>query len=317
MTIFGKRQEHILGEGLRFFPLYPYVFDAITINVTKVNQDIPEQLVRTPDKVEISILASVTWTPNKEDPKSLIQFLDSGGQEGVKNILHDIVRDCLREWAFSKDEGPSTWEEAMGSSDEAISILLEAILGEELPKIPSSVPTAILLKYFADVRPDPSKYEEKIVGKDWGKLEEDLKKLLPDERKQLEGQVNKRKELVHQARQGNGFFKKNDLGIIINRFTINEIRLTGEVAEAAENIAKEAHERDAEEIEIKHIQNMIKELMKELEISQEQALEILQTERGKVSKKISEWKLNISPETRELISNIVASLPGKPTQKGQ
>ena len=322
LTVLGKRQEHILDEGLRFFPLYPYVFDAITVNVTKVNQDFPEEFVRTPDNVEVSILASITWTPNREDPKSLIQFLDSGGSEMIKTILHDIVRERLREWAFSVEEGPSTWEDAIGAGDEAVAILLKAILGEGLPRIeavhgvPFPIPTAILLKYFSDVPQKPSKYEEKIVGSNWEKLEKDLKKLSSDERKQLKEQVDQRRDIVHRARQGNGFFKKKDLGIIINRFTINSIKPTGEIANAAEKKVKEAHERDAEELEIRHVKDMVKELMKDLGISQEQALEILQTERGKVSKNISEGKLNISPETRELISSVFASFSGKSTKEG-
>lgn len=205
-------------------PFYPLIFDAVLVNVTKVNYDLQEQLVRTPDNAEIGVKVSITWTPNKEDAEQLINFLNSGEHEGVQSILHDVIGNRLREWAFLHGEGPATWEEAVASGDEAVAILLKAILGDDLTKIPSDIPTSVLLKYFSKPRPIPSQYETQKWGRDWEKLEKELKGLGIDGMAFLKEKIEHRRELVKKVCQGSGEFIRPDLGIVISRLTIS-IRL--------------------------------------------------------------------------------------------
>ena len=82
----------------------------------------------------------------------------------------------------------------------------------------------------------------------------------------------------------------------------------GKFAEAADLEVKEEMERKAETLEIQHVADTIDRLKKQLGISNEIALEILQTERGKVVKNISENKWNISPETRAMIEKIAPEM---------
>lgn len=319
-VFFGKRQKVLLKEGWHFLPFYPIVFDAISIRVTKINQDLPNQVVRTPDLAEVSVSISVTWIPGgpdnideKDQASAFIQFLNSGEEEGVKNILQDIINDRLRGWAISEEEGPSDWQELLGARDDAITVLLKAILGEDLSSIPSSVPTPVLLKYW-DVPPKrPLKKEMSKWGKrtrkgsEWQRLEEELAKLSDQERENLKMKIEERRNLIKMARQGNGFFYKKPLGITINRFTIDNAAPLGKTAEAAELKAKEQHERAAEKTEIEGIMDRIRDL-KDLGFSLEQALEIVQSERGKITKSVSESKLNISSETRAMIEKVFPDL---------
>lgn len=133
LTVFGERKEVIKNEGWRFFPLYPWWHGFIKVNVTKVNQDLTPEDIRTPDLAELSIPVSLTWTPDKTVPKNLIEFLNSGGVDGVKEILDDVVAERLRIWAIALTEGPQSWEEAIRAQDEAIEVLIEQITGQELP----------------------------------------------------------------------------------------------------------------------------------------------------------------------------------------
>jgi len=125
VTRFGKRTAEVKDEGWNFFPFYPYWHGYILVNVIKVNHDLPPQLVRTPDMAELEIPISLTWTPINnavakdengqvvfELKDGLTNFLNAGGEKGVKEILDDIVRERLREWAMSDTEGPLTWIEA-------------------------------------------------------------------------------------------------------------------------------------------------------------------------------------------------------------
>lgn len=321
LVFLGKRQQVVLDEGWRFLPFYPIIFDVVMVKVVKVNQDLSEQLVRTPDLAEIGVTVSITWTPGvssshsvEEQAEVLISFLNSGGEKGVANIIADIIKDRLRTWAFSKEEGPANWQEAVGSKEEAIAILIKAILGDDIPPITSTIPTTILLKYFNSPQQKPFEYERKRwgrkskTGSEWEGLEKELSILSSDEHNKLQKQVAERREIIKKVRQGNGVFHKKSLGITINRFTINDIILKGKLAEAAELEVKEKHERNAEIVEIKHILQRVLELRKSLDISAEQALEIVQTERKKITKTISESKLNISPETRAMFEKIVPEI---------
>ena len=256
-TILGKRQDNkVVNEGFGIFPLYPWWHGFIPINVTKVNQDLPEQLVRTPDRAESSVPISLTWTPNKNDPKSLIEFLNTGGENGVKTILEDIVRERLREWAFSIDEGPKDWQELMGAREEAVAILLKAIVGKELTAIPTSaqsIPTSIWLKYFVSPRKTLTENEQRVVGKDWGNVDKLLSTLEsenPDETEKIKKAVEDRRKEIKLAQQGNGNFAFSQLGIILNRLNIGEIKPKGELAKIAEIEARETQERKGEVFEV-------------------------------------------------------------------
>lgn len=85
--------------------------------------------------------------------------------------------------------------------------------------------------------------------------------------------------------QGNGWAISETLGIVINRFNILPIKLLGKLAIAAEQEAKEIRETLADKQEINNVIARIKDLMA-LGYSLGEARDIVQTERGKVAKKI-------------------------------
>ena len=104
-------------------------------------------------------------------------------------------------------------------------------------------------------------------------------------------------------RAGNGSLVSQALGIVINRVNIGEMKLLGALAEAAEKAAKEERERVAETIELQHIAARVIEL-KAQGFSNEEAIRIIQTERGKIVQTISESRLNVSPETRGMLTDL-------------
>jgi regulator of protease activity HflC (stomatin/prohibitin superfamily) len=109
---------------------------------------------------------------------------------------------------------------------------------------------------------------------------------------------------LKECLRGNGNFRMPSLGIIIDRLNIGNIEVTGAVKEAAEKKAKEIQEREAEKIENGGFRERIKENM-DMGMSLDQAIEMMQTNTLKVSKTINENKLTISPETRDMIRDIL------------
>lgn len=250
VTIFGERTRRIKREGWRFFPLSTFWYDYILIDMSKKNQDFPPQIVRTRDLAELEILVSLTWIPNED---YAIEYLNNGGEDGVKTILADMVVQRLREWAIAMDKGPKDWEDALRAQDDATAMLIKAIAGFS--------PTL-----FSNIEQE---------------------------------------QIIRKVAQGNGVQPIPQLGITLNRLNVKEIKPRGELARAAELLVKEQRERVGEKLEIQHVQNMILELKNILGITNEQALEIIQTERGKVTKKIQEIKGTVSVETLEKIEHII------------
>lgn len=298
---FGKRTDEVKDEGWRFFPLYPFWYGYILVDMTKKNKDFEAEEVRTPDLAQLAIPISITFTP---DQTRLIEYLNCKEEIGVWDILEDVISEKLRVWAMAVDEGPATAEEGLAAAEDAVAILVKAIAGsEKLPTIPSSFPTASLLKAFNQPPKSPGKNEKKF-GKNWEKIQKWYKKLPDGEKQTFDKALEDRRKTIAKIRQSNGTIEIPSLGIVLNRLNVGKIRTLGKFAEAADLEVKERKEREAEILELQHVADTIQRLTTQLGISNEQALEILQTERGKVAKNISESKWNISPETRAMIEKI-------------
>ena len=325
VTILGKRQykerngEKITvytNEGWQFFPFCPFVTSPIHIDVSRKNFQI-EVITRTPDRALVKIMVDVTVRPWAE---RLIEYLDSGEFEGVKSQFSGEISERIRGWVEGEEEGPKNWHELYQARLEAISILVKRIAGkkkmDELAKIPPKaqrVPTSILLKFYSKERPEgqvwPNEHffeNEKIwADEDWEKVREVISPLNEVEKKEVKEAVGKRRSVINNLRSGDTKIELDDLGVILERLNVSNIEVLGKTAEAADQEAKEKEERAAEAEEISHIRKQIEILSgAPLNYSPEQALEILQTERGKVNKSIDEKKLNISPESRQLFEKL-------------
>ncbi len=328
VTVFGKRTQKVVREGWKFFLGYPWFMGYIKIKIAKNNLDLNPENLRTPDKAELKIPVSITWRPDpsstrykdgkaiKPDKEGyseavipLINFVDVGKEKGVQDIIEDIVHERLRQWAFADNEGPQTWQEALGAGEEASVIILRAVIGDEaLERIVSPIPTPILLAYFATPQRPPLPSQEDRWGENWGVVKTYLSVIDAEATVKLKKAVEDRRQQIVQLRQGNGHFKKPDLGIEINRLNIGEIQVIGKVAEVADLEPKEKQEREAEIVELEHIAERVKKLRDNIGLTTEAALDLIQTERGKVTKTIGETRLSVSPETRNMLEQIVPGL---------
>lgn len=321
LLFLGKRTRKILDEGWRLLPFYQFLFDAIVIDISKNNEDLPPQEVKTPDLADLSFEVSITWSAGgcwKEGKEKQIELLNnyimSEKEPGVKKIYRDIIQNCLRVWAFSKQEGPSNWQEAIGSRDEAIATLIKAILGDDISRVPSDIPTNILLRYFSVPCQSPLEYQKQEWGKKtehgnrWERLETQLGSLNSDELKNLKEAVEKRREIITTLKRGNGSLVLKKLGITIHLLTINNVTLMGPAAEAVQNRVKEKEEKEAEITELNHVLERIQMLNKDGKLSKELAVEIVQAERGKITKTVNETKLSLSPEVIALLKKLMKTL---------
>ncbi len=300
-TLWGERiKELIKEEGWRFIaPFFPFLYNFILINVEKKNQPLEAVVVRTPDMAVLQVPIGLTWTPDKNNA---INYLNSGGEKGVRDILQDIVIERLRGWAMHRMEGPQNFEDAIASREHATEVLVKAVAGTEIGTIPSSIPTPILFDYFNQPRPYPLKSQIPDTGENWEKIEAILEE---EDKEEIERAVQERRKTIKEIQSGNGKQKVTALGIILNRFNIQDIDIKPgtQLAVAAEVKVKEERERDGEIIEMRHIAERIAELMQApYSFTPQEARDIVQTERAKVGKKIFDIQgLNLNTLAQKII----------------
>lgn len=263
LTIWGEKQpgkENVFEEGFNFLPLRGLWYGAIPIKVAKVDIDLKPLKIRTPDMAESEVRLDYTFTP---DPDHLVEYIESGKEQGVEKIIDGPLAERLRQWASSPTEGPHDWKALISAHDQA---------------------TLILLREIGGLNPLPADATEE--------------------------QRRERDAMLERVRKGNGALPLPTLGIVLNRLNMAEIHPLGKLAEAAELAAKERSEQEGEIVELDHIRARLQELI-QMGYSKEAALEIVQTERGKVAKTIREEKLNISPETRAMVEKLMEAFFGR------
>lgn len=322
LTFFGRRLKTKLDEGWHW--IFPGIYGLIRVNMERKILDITTT-VRTPDRASSEIPIMITFRPLDSH---LIEYLNSGQEAGTKKQLEGKTKERLREWAMSEEEGPADWRELNRSQLPAISALIKIMAGEglksKIPKYIQSIPTWILLRYFAKPQPTkPFKNEQEWFENDWQKVKTEIASATktlwtnpsnppPEFIAQITDEIKeaaeKRREEIQKLRLGEGTLEIHNLGIVIERMNVEDIKVTGKVADMADQEAKEQEERAAEEVEMKHAENMIKTRADNLGISIEAATELFQTQTAKVKKEISEKKLNVSPETREMIKEVIPEI---------
>ena len=325
LTIFGERKSVVMDEGWTFLPLNPIVFGYIGVEVTRVTEKFAVK-VTTPDLADSDVPIEITYLPLNKFPDvtdGLIRFLNNIGRVGVSSQLTGKIDERVREWGMADEEGPQTWEELKKSRLEAVSVLTKTIGFNHVAEIPSyaqKVPTVIWMRYFTEPRPEKAAFEseKEWIGKDgkWQRVEDVIRAFSGDSterermKKELKEAVTKRRNEVRALRAGSGKIFLDDLGVVIERLNVGEIKALGEVARAAEKKAKEIQEMRGDELELKNVRERIAELMDSENgpgYSKEQALEVVQTERGKVTKTIAETKISISSEVQEMLKEILPS----------
>ena len=310
-------------HGYRFVFLKGILYDTILIPIVKINVDLPAQKVTTPkDNAESEVPVSYTYTPGP----NFFNYLSFGPiNKGLKkvveveNVLNDKIQEELRIWASSHQEGPKTWEDLRGSGDEGTAVLIDMIAGEELKPIPCSIPPLKLFQFYGKI-PFYSSQKQEEIEEEKKKIKEELASLDETEIKKA---VNDRWDFIKKIRKSNGTQVIDSLGITINRLNIGQIKVDPKIQEANTKQATEAAEKIAEGIEFDHIKASITKLMfdeKEKgvlvrnKITEQQAIEIIQSERGKVPKTINVDKKEISlnKESADLVAQIaIAILTGK------
>lgn len=101
-------------------------------------------------------------------------------------------------------------------------------------------------------------------------------------------------------------------GIDVLQALLGELALPPDIQANYEALRREERQRASETLELQHIQDRLRELMEPpFSLSRDAAIELIQSEREKVKKNITEFKGNVSPETREMIERVALAFAGR------
>ncbi len=311
LTFLGERIKKIKKEGIRIFWGYPLFYNYIPIDIETKRISL-KLTIRTQDLAQAEVPIEVEFIPSTEG-ELLINYLNRGGEEGIKKNLEDVINERFREWIFSL-EGPQSPKELMASREIAVYLLLKAIVGtEQFQEVPSLIPTPILFKYYSTPRKTLTPYEFHVWGnkkwvdikQDWQRTREEgmdrdeawldvwqrltenerwgkISKHLEEEKEdQIKKALKEREEAVKKVREGRGELDIEPFGIRLLRLNIGEIKPIGGTAEAMEFFAKEEQERRGEVFEVETDTIKARRLTKAAkdmrqEISFEKAYQIIQ-----------------------------------------
>lgn len=140
VTVWGTRTTKVKSEGYRLLaPYFPFFIDTINISVVTINQDFQVKFFcKAVDDgsqgtdgsfkvgLEVKLSASITFKPSDRGIE-LQQYLNNGGEAGVKSILDDIFPQVLRVEGTRR-----TFEELTASKQDLIDSLTALVTGEDL-----------------------------------------------------------------------------------------------------------------------------------------------------------------------------------------
>jgi|GEM_PF-6254555 len=299
LTQWGNYYPCIKKPGIRFFPLKGFWFKPIVLDAELINQDISGQEVITPDHALVVIPVALNWRINDDNPWETIKFLKVGREQRVKDIFNDIIRERLRSWAYGKRSGVGSWEDVLGADYEASACLLKGVAGNGIDKIPSKIPTDILIKAHTG---SECTDKEKKQWQDEGNWKSEVLKEL--KKRKVKEMIKERMKLVEESRLGTAKIEQPALGVIVTRLYVGDIRPAGELAKTIDLEVKERREREAEKIETEASTKRISYLMKELGMTLEEATQHFRIERNKTTHTIDEKRLSIAPEAGKILQGI-------------
>lgn len=263
-TFWGKRLERVEKEGLKLFlPFFPFFYDFIPILVEKRNEDfaftvrcrleedvevknvededssvfeqVRDIVIRNKAKKpqaggEVEVHVGITWEPDYESgqkrPDRLHNFINAGRDEGIHNIINDVVGEDFRQLGRKL-----SWVHMNFGTDILGMLLVYALTGARVPKLlyENGKPSLDENGKYIIAREDPSDLESPKI----------TKHPLDDT------SVVTEEECKHylEAVTTNGLSDVRDLGIKIRRVNVAEVKAIGELVKDAEQAARERQQR--------------------------------------------------------------------------
>jgi regulator of protease activity HflC (stomatin/prohibitin superfamily) len=299
--LFGQLVNIFWGAGWHYIPFRGMVFFNVDLKTGReislrftVNEIIPG------DRSGINIPNEIYARIDDENPVPIVEM---GGIDEAEQRLKEQVTQRERNWLCSKTEGPQDLDEARQMGDEAILMILEMVVGDEIRRIHPEITREALIGFLKHRTLTPIEVCLKEKFDALSKQEQD--ELMEDAKNNL-------MDLVNRSRNGQVKFKLPALGLEITRFGIANIEpdepTKQRLAEA--NAAKFAAEKQATDA-----QSVREQAEKSADaglVEKKEAYQLELIRRGIVKKEVKETRFDLSEEIisagRELGQQVISAV---------
>jgi hypothetical protein len=127
-TIDGEPTVVYVEEGWNWLFLRHLMHGIILIDMVKVEINFSQQKLVTPDTATTNVDCALAYIP---DRNNIVNYINAGGNEGIKNLVTSIKEEQLRIWAQSPNASPQTWQELEAAGFTASELLVKAITGNQ------------------------------------------------------------------------------------------------------------------------------------------------------------------------------------------
>ena len=318
LSILGRPKQAALSPGFWFLPGPSLLFGWLAasgkdVSLPILDPDNPEKkelVIETPkDKVGVRFPVTVMYSFDPSNPLPYVMRLE--GKENVETHLSRIAIQALRTWVRSRNYGPQRYEDAMAAGIVALNVIFKALVGNNLKRIPSDIPTEILLNYFSSPKQPPSEQEEIAYGKNWGILEQRIKNLGDDGRAKLESAVKERLAILVQIQRGEASFPVKSLGIVIKAITLGDIEPVGEVARIQSEATLQGIRNAAKDLEWQNRDTVLKRLTAEVRMDPKLASDFYLTVEKLITVTKQEKKFAFENSNLETVANLLLALLNK------
>ncbi len=169
----------------------------------------------------------------------IVKYTEIGGAAGMQRNLMTRAEPCVKDYFQSREYGPQTHQEAEAVCAKVLPSVLKTLIGnKQLPKIPSVIPTSVLLDYFNEPRQKPTPAEANRWGENW----ENMVLLLPTnpaDLTKLKTALEERKEAIASLSNGTAHFIDQATGTAFEAFAFDSITILGGIPEETAKAAKE------------------------------------------------------------------------------
>lgn len=225
----GVFVNELLGPGYVYLPLktiFPFLLSYEFRDGGEVEFDFTTEERLRSNQQAISLGNQFYLMP---DPHNPVKLNEIGGFAKACERLRGQIGQRERDWILSTTEGPQSLDEARGMKDEAIHMILRMLLEDDLRRLAPGISEEVILGF---IKHRPPTTAEQIM------MTQTLEQKDPAEREAILADGRELLELIQKTRTGEISIALHNLGVIVTRFGVDEIKGVGATAAGQDEIAK-------------------------------------------------------------------------------
>mgnify|MGYP001582179428 CR=1 FL=1 len=225
--------------------------------------------------------------------------------QGERVVIHEAHFELPEglNWLLPR---PFMDSDVIDCREKALEVAAFSVLSRN--RVPITVPKSVIRYRVANPAQSLS-ITEGVIEKSLVELAQQV--LRDGIRRYTDAEVNDQLDELREELQWLADEQATDWGVDVITVLIGELVLPKSVQDEYEKIRQEELQREAETTELTHIAARIDALTADGLMTQDQAVELIQSERSKAPKATQQFRFDVSPQLRGLLTEILAKITGR------